>query len=264
MITKEQPAEQREQWRRVEQVFRGKYGVIRELEHGGQSRVYCARRSSDGKFFVLKHIQPGSGVDVEDNLRILSRLNHPQIPRLEEMKVRGEEAWLVQEFFLGDSLKKVLMDNRRMHTRLPWKKAVEWMLSACEPLGYLHSLQPPVCHCDVKPANLTFRVSDRRICLMDFDISREITAGKVRARHMSPAYASPEQKQLMRIDTRTDLYSLGVTFFQLCTNQMPGEHWLHWPLPPRFQDLLDHCMAPSPNVRFQTVEELRQELLKLL
>lgn len=258
------PPEEQEQWREIEELFRGKYQIIKYLGRGGQSQVYCARRLSNGRFYAIKHVEPGSIMDVDENLRILSRLEHPQLPRLYEMKVRGDEAYLVQDYFLGDNLRKVLRDNARMRARVHWETAVDWMLSACEPLRYLHTLQPAVIHCDIKPANLLLCTSDHRICLMDFDISREMSGERVRARAMSMAYASPEQKRFARLDQRTDIYSLGVSFFQLTTGQLPGEHWFHWPLPPRFKDVLEHCMAPDPNVRFQSVEELRTELIRLI
>lgn len=256
--------EEQEQWRKIEALFQDKYQITKYLGKGGQSQLYCARRLSNGRFYAIKHVEPGNIVDVEENLRIISRLEHPQLPRLYEMKVRGDEAYLVQDYFLGDNLRKVLRDNARMHTRVRWDTAVDWMLSACEPLRYLHLLQPTVLHCDIKPANLLLRASDHRVCLVDFDISREMSEGRVKARAMSMAYASPEQKRFAQLDQRTDIYSLGVSFFQLTTGQLPGERWLHWPLPPRFQDVLDHCMAPDPDVRFQSVEELRAALIRLV
>lgn len=256
--------EKPQEWRRLEALFDGRYEIIQKLGGGGQSHIYCARGTEIRRYYVIKHVEPGSIVDIEENFRILRRLEHPQIPHTYEMELIGEEAYLVQDYVPGVSLKKVAADHRRMKTRLDTETAVHWMLSACEPLAYLHSLTPAVIHCDIKPGNLCFRDTDGRICVMDFDISREMTGKGVRARAMSKAYASPEQKQMRRMDRRTDVYSLGAAFFHLTTGQLPGEHWFHWPLPPRFQDLLDHCMAPDPAARFQSVDELRHALLRLL
>lgn len=247
-------------WQAIEDIFGGQYQIIRSLGRGGQSQVYCGKQMSDGRLFAIKHVKPGSIGDMEENLRILSRLNHPQIPCLHAMEVRGEEVYIVQDYFPGDSLKKILRDSQRMHTRVPWKKAMQWMRSACEPLEYIHSLNPAVLHCDVKPANLVLWSGNDRICLMDFDISRETGETQRISSTMSVAYASPEQKRFDKLDQRTDIYSLGITFFQLTTGQLPGEGFFHWLLPLRVRRLLERCMADRPDARFQSVRELKTAL----
>lgn len=258
------PEEKLAEWRAIEDIFQGQYQIIRNLGKGGQSQVYCGKRLSDGRFYAIKHVEPGSIENMEENLRILSKLEHPQLPRLYAMKVRGEEAYIVQDYFPGNSLKKILRDNRHMYTRVPWRTAMGWMCSACEPLEYIHSLSPAVLHCDIKPANLVLRSGDGRICLMDFDISREAGERQSINSAMSLAYASPEQKQFHRLDQRTDIYSLGAAFFHMVTGELPGEGLFHWLLPLRVRRLLDRCMADSPDARFQSVKELKAALEEIL
>jgi serine/threonine-protein kinase len=248
----------------VESVFRNEYQVVRTLEPGGQSKIYCARRRSNGKYFVIKTVHSDSIPNLEENLRILQRLHHPQIPASHEIRYQGDEVYIVQDYFPGDSLKKILRDNRRMYAHVPWRVGAEWMLSACAPLEFVHQMKVPILHCDVKPGNLLLRSVDQQICLMDFDIARELTPSQARIGAMSMAYASPEQKQFLPLDQRTDIYSLGVTIYQLTAGCLPGERLLHWYLPTKFRRLLNRCIALNPDQRFQSVNELKLALRGLL
>ncbi|MCD7927262.1 MAG: serine/threonine protein kinase [Oscillospiraceae bacterium] len=247
----------------LEQIFSGRYEVTRRLGQGGQSLVFCARRRSDGALCTVKQVRPEAIPDLEQNLRILRRLDHPQLPRFCELGRGDGVLYIVQDYLPGVSLKQILESNRRMGVPARWPKVLGWMYSACEPLAYLHESQPPILHCDIKPANLILR-QDGTVCLVDFDIARELTGQTVPIRAMSMAYASPEQKQFLPLDPRTDVYSLGVTAFQLLTHELPGESLFHRPLPRRVERLLSCCLAANSERRFQSVEELRKELDEIL
>lgn len=247
----------------LEQVFSGRYEITHRLGQGGQSMVYCARRRADGALCTVKQVRPEAIPDLEQNLRILRRLDHPQLPRFRELGQGDGVLYIVQDYLPGVSLKQILESNRRMGVPARWPKVLGWMRSACEPLAYLHESQPPILHCDLKPANLILR-QDGAVCLADFDISRELTGQCVPIRAMSMAYASPEQKQFLPLDPRTDVYSLGVTAFQLLAHELPGERLFHRPLPRRVERLLSRCLAANPERRFQSVGELREELDEIL
>jgi serine/threonine-protein kinase len=199
----------------------------------------------------------------------------------------GIGPYIVMEYLEGCDLAQVL----EMEGRLPIRRAVHYIMQACEALAVAHS--GGITHRDIKPENLflTRQGNLERIKLLDFGISKATLTGKVFGDELSssdtscllgtPLYMSPEQiRDTAEVDHRTDIWSLGAVLYELCTAHSAfvadsvRQVWTRiletspTPLaaycpeaPPALQAVIDRCLEKDPDRRFQNVAELAIALL---
>ncbi|HEX2863780.1 MAG TPA: protein kinase [Deinococcales bacterium] len=197
---------------------------------GGMASVYRAVRRSDHKVVALKIPQEKFVADAKFVRRfhreaeVLMRLNHQNIIKVFEHASEGSIHYIAMEFIEGDSLES-LIESRR----LSLQHSVEIMRLTGDALRYIH--KQGIIHRDIKPGNIMVlkgalsadpepRVDPNGVKLMDFGIA----AGKVLtrltmtgARVGTPVYMSPEQARGLKIDHRSDIYSLGLVFYEMVT-----------------------------------------------
>lgn len=180
---------------------------------------------------------------------------------------------MAMEYLGGGNLKE------RLDTGLPLEEALLILEQIAKPLGYAH--QHGFIHRDVKPANILFRV-DNSAVLSDFGIAKGVSDNtQLTAMGWTlgtPNYMSPEQALGKPVDARSDLYSLGVVFFEMLTGSRPFQSqdsfrtaMMHVQEPiPRLpkpmavcQDLVDRLMAKNPDDRFSNAEELLDAIVHL-
>ena len=209
----------------------GAYRVVREIGRGGMGVVYLAERC-DGAFEQQVAIKvlasPFAGSGAVERLRreaeILGRLRHPGIARIFDAgALEDGTPYLVVDFIEGAPLDHFCDD-----ARLSVVERVEVLISVCEAVSYAH--RQLVIHRDLKPANVLVG-ADSRPVLLDFGISqmlgddsgaaRASTLTRLGGRPLTPAYASPEQLVGESVTTQSDVYSLGVTLFELLTGERP-------------------------------------------
>ncbi|MBU0756421.1 MAG: tetratricopeptide repeat protein, partial [Planctomycetes bacterium] len=209
----------------------GEYRLIRRLGRGGMGVVYLAVQEPLGRQVALKVIRPEKKGSFEIESRFyreaeaISKLNHPGIVTVygsgEEQGVR----YYAMELLRGAGLNELLQDAASRSERIPMQKVVGWIREIAEALATAH--EAGIIHRDVKPSNIHI-TADGKVMLMDFGIARNMDlstltlTGEFRG---TPHYASPEQIRAGRdeIDERTDIYSLGVTFYRAVTGRIPFE-----------------------------------------
>jgi ankyrin repeat protein len=160
----------------------------------------------------------------EREARLLANLRHPALPKVLDHFSEGTGLFLVMEFIPGDDLGVMLERRERPFTPGEVLGFADQLLGALE---YLHGLEPPVLHRDIKPQNLKL-ISQTHIVLLDFGLAKGsagqmTSAGSESLLGYSPNYSPLEQMQGTGTDERSDLYSLGATLYHLLTNVKPPD-----------------------------------------
>ena len=203
----------------------GDFAIVRELARGGMGVVYLARQISLDRLVALKVLQDKYASDaqfVEDFIRearAAARISHPNIVQAYAVGEENGIYYFAMELIDGDTMKSVLKKEQKIEPR----KAAEVIRCIADALDYAWTEQKIV-HQDIKPDNimLTRRGQAK---LADLGLSR-VATGSVDLDDEdevmgTPQYISPEQLTGMPTDIRSDIYSLGATFYHLVTGEFP-------------------------------------------
>lgn len=216
-------------------------------------------------------LEAGEEQRFERERELLMRIKHPAIVDVYDWGHGADFHYIVTEYFPGGSL------ELRIRNLMTAKDSVDIFLQIAAALQVLHAAN--MCHRDLKPANVMMR-PDGRIVLIDFGLAKHLdtahtNAGEVRG---SPYYISPEQAEGAEVDQRSDIYSLGIMFYEMLTGQRPFrgpsviaiiQSHLNDPIPvlpeplSRFQRLIDGMLAKEPAERFPNVASAVAELARL-
>ena len=199
----------------------GKYEVLGKIAEGGFGTVYKARDPFIKRVVAIKTC-PIHDDEVRHRFfreaRIVGGFDHPNVTIVHDFGLEGDRAFLVQEYLPGEDLAEKI----RRRDPLSLHRKVGYLLQAARGLAYAHS--KGVIHRDIKPANLRILESDQ-LKVLDFGIAKLATA----ATHLTQkgvavgtiGYLSPEQLREMPLDPRTDIFSFGVTAYELLTYRKP-------------------------------------------
>jgi serine/threonine protein kinase len=207
------------------------YEVLSELGRGGMGVVYKARHRRLGRWVALKVIRKDRWLDpdairrFEWEAKAAARLAHPNLVVLYDADAAGDTHFLAMECLDGTDLGRLV----KRDGPLPISDACKYLLQACRGLQYAH--ERGLIHRDIKPANLMATTSDRCLKILDLGLARHIIAEELEARSFetpsgfvlgTPDFLAPEQALDARlVDPRSDIYSLGCTFYYLLTGQVP-------------------------------------------
>ena len=248
------------------------YKIMRELGHGGMAHVYLAVQESFGREVALKILSPHLTDDEQFSkrflreARIVSQLNHPNIVTVYDAGKHDKYHYMSMEYIPGKDLKQ-LKDTISREEALRVVKDVAAALDFAGKKGIVHR--------DVKPENIMIHQSDSRVILMDFGIAHgdDVTQGMTQTGKAigTPHFMSPEQTKGLKVDHRSDIYSLGVVLFQLLAGHLPfdadsavavGIKHLTAPIPllpgglEVFQPIINRCLSKQPQHRYQKADEL--------
>ncbi len=267
-----------------QQLDGNRYTLLAKLGQGGAGSVYKVQdnRAVPGMPVTLavKEISVSGladPLDREENaaafrseVRLLMSLNHPYLTQVVNFFAEGDNYYLVMDFVDGKTLLKALDDA---DGPLPVSSVLDWFWQLCDVLVYLHGLEPPIIFRDLKPGNVMVTRQAGIVKLIDFGIARffkQDSAADTRALG-TPGYAPPEQYGRSQTDERSDIYSLGVTIYELLTNINPDEHIFNLPpaltlnpaIPPPLAAMLARMTLLEPAARYQTMVAVRSDLAKL-
>lgn len=202
----------------------GDYLVRRLIGEGGMGKVYEAEERLSKRRVALKVLHPELGRSESgrklflNEMQILAHLEHPNIVRsLSSTEVAGELV-MVLEYLDGQTLRNALGTEGRM----PWPEAVRITGAIASALAAAHGQEPPIIHRDLKPENIMI-LRDGAVKVMDFGIAKVIAAvGQTNTQSVGTLqYMSPEQIDATSIDHRSDLYCLGLVFYELLAGKPP-------------------------------------------
>lgn len=174
----------------MNEVINGTYKVTGYVGAGGGGIVYRARHLRLETDVVIKQIRE----EVKDKIYlrqeadILKNLKHPYLPRVYDFLTTDDGVYTVMDFVPGKPLDKMLAEEKK----IPQDTALRWINQLAEALAYLHGLNPPVIHSDIKPANIII-TPDNNATLIDFNVSICIDDADKFSVGISAGYAPPEQ-----------------------------------------------------------------------
>src|ERR1700734_2805970 len=203
-------------------------------------------------------------------------LDHPAVMKVFSDDDRSK-MYMVMEWVDGKLLRQILSEEKK----LPAERAIRITVGICDALQYIHS--HGVVHRDLKPENIMVGPEDR-VKLIDFGIaanagSRRLTFAKLTEAMGTPDYISPEQVKGKRGDARSDIYALGIMFYEMLTGKVPftgpnpfvimNERLLNNPIPPRevnpeitpqLQEIIYRAMERDPAKRYPNAREFALDL----
>jgi len=257
----------------------GHYEVVSKLGQGGMGSVYRALDPSLQRYVALKVIHPGprSAHDTEQIQRLCqeaiaqARVNHPNVVHIYYVGREGNAPFFAMELVDGITLADKLQKGP-----LPFAEVIDIALQVVDALK--HSVSFDILHGDIKPANILLTEAGT-VKLSDFGLARRLSQAIPTADGIAgtPQYMAPETIDGADADARSDMYSLGVTLFEMTFGRLPfscESNSLHellqahreapiefpepWPadLPDRFRDILAKLLAKSPDDRYASYDEL--------
>ncbi len=268
----------------------GKYRVLEPLGRGGMARVYRAYHPQLDRYVAIKVLRSELIEDEEladetwrarfqREAQSVAALRHPNIVQVFDFDVQDDIYYMVMELLEGDTLKTRLSDYRVRGESMPWGEAVRIMLDVLDGLAYAHSER--MIHRDIKPANILLTRRGQAV-LGDFGIAHIVGGTRYT---MSGAlmgtlqYMAPEQGMQGLSDARSDLYSLGIVFYEMLTQRTPFDadtplailmKHVNDPLPlprrinPEIPEPLERvvlkALAKRPEDRYQSAVEMAQAL----
>lgn len=263
-------------------IIQNRYEIIEEVGSGGMSIVYKAKCHVLNRYVAIKVLKP----EFSDDTSFVSKfkieaqsaagLSHPNIVNVFDVGEENGFYYIVMELVEGITLKEYIQQNGR----LPYQTALDFIIQICSGIEVAH--EHHTIHRDIKPQNIIVS-KNGTLKVTDFGIAKAATSNTIASSAMgSVHYISPEQARGGYSDERSDIYSLGVTLYEMLTGRVPFEgennvtvalmHIQSEVIPPReyYPDIpvgLDKVviktMQKKPEKRYLTVNALLSDLKKL-
>jgi tRNA A-37 threonylcarbamoyl transferase component Bud32 len=204
----------------------GRYEILEQIGRGAMGIVYKGKDPILNRLTAIKTIRFSDEFDEENvdvikaqfyrEAEVVARLSHPNIVTIYDVGEDLDLSFLAMEYLQGESLEKYTSKGNLF----PVKKCLEIIAQVCDALEYAHTHD--IIHRDIKPANIML-LGDGSIKVTDFGIARATTSTKTRTGIIkgTPYYMSPEQTKGLKLSGRSDIFSLGVVFYQLLTGRLP-------------------------------------------
>src|SRR5271154_6830158 len=264
------------------QLLAQRYEVLGLLGEGGMGAVYKARDVELSRMVALKVIRP----DLARNRAILDRfkqelilatqVTHRNVVRIYDLGEAEGIKFITMEYVDGEDLSAVI----HQRTKLPPKESVEIVEQVCRALRAAHNVG--VIHRDLKPQNIMREEGTGRILVMDFGLAKTLEGNRMTqtgAMVGTMEYMSPEQALAGHLDQRSDIFSLGLIFYELLTGQTPFHadsalaslikrtqervvpvSELEKSVPPELSQIVSRCLERDVALRYQNASELLSDL----
>jgi serine/threonine-protein kinase len=266
----------------------GRYEVVSELGQGAMGIVYKARDPKINRFLAIKTIRFADEFEAEKireikdrfmrEAEIAGKLAHPAIVAIYDVGEDYDLTYMAMEYLEGESLQKYC----RKGYLLPLRKVLYVVSEVAQALDYAH--RQGVIHRDIKPANIMV-LKDGKIKVTDFGIAKAVSSSQTKSGIVlgTPNYMSPEQINGHDLDGRSDIFSLGVVFFELLTGVLPfhgknltnlfyqitqvkhpSPREINPKVPNPVEQIVDKALSKDPEQRFQTCSDYARYLKAMI
>jgi serine/threonine protein kinase len=263
------------------------YLIERKLGDGGMGEVFYAKHNKVDREVAIKvlHSHLFSNESIHNRFKneanALIKLNHPNIVKIYDYVEQDNFACLIMEYINGYTLDSYI---KKISGPLPSAKASMIICSVLDAVQYAHNSN--VYHRDIKPANIMISADGSKVRIMDFGIAKLTDSKNFKTTHANtqlgtPFYMSPEQIKGLPYARTSDIYSLGVTLFEMVTGKCPYQKInslfelqskiVNEPLPPtdlyvpgvseKIQHAIIKATQKNPDSRFQSCDEFKRYLL---
>ena len=258
-----------------------RYQIVQMLGEGGMGAVYKARDVELNRMVALKVIRP----DLARNPAIIERfkqelllahqVTHKNVIRIYDLGEADGLKFITMEFIEGEDLRSIMLQKKKMAP----EEAVDTIQQVCRALEAAHAVG--VIHRDLKPQNI-MRGKTGRVLVMDFGLARTVGGdGMTQSGALigTMEYMSPEQALAKKLDQRSDIFTVGLIFYELLTGQLPFQAEsaiaslikrtqervaplsdLDGSVPRPLSDIVCKCLECDPGLRYQTVEQILADL----
>jgi CHASE2 domain-containing sensor protein/tRNA A-37 threonylcarbamoyl transferase component Bud32 len=266
----------------------GRYEVVSELGQGAMGIVYKAKDPKINRFLAIKTIRFSDEFEAEKireikdrfmrEAQIAGKLAHPSIVAVYDVGEDYDLTYMAMEFLEGESLQKYC----RKGFLLPLRKVLFVVSEVALALDYAH--RQGVIHRDVKPANIMV-LKDGKVKVTDFGIAKAVSSSQTKSGIVlgTPNYMSPEQINGHDLDGRSDIFSLGVVFFELLTGILPfhgknltnlfyqitqvkhpSPREINPKVPNPVEQIVNKALSKDPEQRFQTCSDFARYLKAMI
>ena len=276
----------------------GKVRIEREIARGGMAEVYLGTHLTLDRAVAVKvmhnyiEADPDLQSRFEREAKVVAGLRHPNIVQIFDYDTAEGHPYIVMEYLVGPSLAVYLRELHKRGQRLEPIQIARLLITIATALDYAH--EHGVIHRDIKPGNIILHNKARNISndqpltartepvITDFGLVRIAQSGTQTASGAvsgTPAYMSPEQAQGLRVDHRTDIYSLGVVLYEMLAGRIPFDGDTSWTLifkhinepppsiagtQPAIQMVIDRALAKNPQDRYQTARALAADYMEAI
>jgi tRNA A-37 threonylcarbamoyl transferase component Bud32 len=273
----------------------GKVRIEREIAKGGMAEVYLGTHLTLDRAVAVKvmhnfvEADPDLQSRFEREAKVVAGLRHSNIVQIFDFDTAEGHPYIVMEYLMGPSLATYLRELHSHNQRLPPTQIARLLIVIATALDYAH--ERGVIHRDIKPGNIILHnkasnvIADQPITertepvITDFGLVRIAQAVTQTASGLvsgTPAYMSPEQAQGVKVDHRSDIYSLGVILYEMVAGRIPFEGDTSWTLifkhinepppsiagiQPAVQKVIDRALEKKPEDRYQTARALAADYM---
>jgi len=250
-----------------QEIWFGKYRVIKLLGRGGTAKVYLAEHIKLNSLRAIKHISrynPLYKLQLRE-AQILKDLRHPCIPIIYDIEEDEDGSYIVEQYLEGVTLREYVEERNCLDSNA----VVNFALQLCDLIKYLHSVKRPVLYLDLKPDNII--VSDGTLKLVDFGSAMFRDEAGLCAEHYGTiGYAAPELYGSDSPDERSDVYGIGTLLYfmatgrSLCTVDEKSGHVDFIICRKKLKRIISKCLRYDPSQRYASVSILERHLSAIM